>query len=65
MDLISILWITVGAGALIFSGDALAARISRRGHLSPAHRKSSLVFGLLMLLFAMATLAVIVIERHV
>jgi uncharacterized iron-regulated membrane protein len=63
MDLISILWLLVGAGALIFTGDALMTWITRRGHLSPAHKRSALIFGSLMFLFALGTVALVVGER--
>jgi hypothetical protein len=63
MDLISILWILVGAGALVFSGDALAAHVSRLRRLSPVRRRSTLTFGILMFLFSLGTLVLVFASR--
>jgi Ca2+/Na+ antiporter len=63
MDLISILWILVGAAALIFSGDALAPYLSSRRRLSSARRRSALSFGVMMFLFSIGTLILVFASR--
>lgn len=54
MDLTAALWITVTVIALVFAGDAFIARFIRPSKLSAGTSNSTLWFGTLMLLFALA-----------
>lgn len=54
MDLTAALWITVTVIALVFAADAFIVRFIRPSKLSANTRNSTLWFGTLMLLFALA-----------
>lgn len=56
MDLIGSLWIAVGIGALVFAVDAFVMKITgrRRGAVGPDSRV--VMFGVIMLLFGIASI---------
>jgi nitrate reductase gamma subunit len=54
LNLTAILWFVVAAGALVFAVDALLERVLRRATTPPRIKRTSTVFGILMLLFAFA-----------
>ena len=56
MDLIGSLWIAVGIGALVFAIDAFLMKITgrRRGAVGPDSRV--IMFGVIMLLFGIASI---------
>ena len=62
MDLIGSLWIAVGIGALIFAVDAFVMKITgrRRGAVGPDSRM--VMFGVIMLLFGIASIILGVYE---
>lgn len=62
MDLVGSLWIAVGVGALVFSADAFIMKLTgrRRGAVGPDSRM--VMFGVIMLLFGIASIILGVYE---
>lgn len=62
MDLVGALWIAVGIGALVFAGDAFLMKITGRRRASVGQESRVVLFGVIMLLFGIASIILGVYE---
>lgn len=62
MDLIGTLWIAVGIGALVFATDAFIMKITGRRRGAVGQDSRVLLFGVIMLLFGIASIILGVYE---
>ena len=56
MDLIGSLWIAVGIGALVFAADAFIMKITGRRRGAVGQDSRVVMFGVIMLLFGIASI---------
>lgn len=62
MDLVGSLWIAVGIGALVFAVDAFIMKITGRRRAAVTHDSRVLMFGIIMLLFGIASIVLGIYE---
>ena len=62
MDLVGSLWIAVGIGALVFAVDAFVMKITGRRRASVGQDSRVVLFGIIMLLFGIASIILGVYE---
>jgi uncharacterized membrane protein YidH (DUF202 family) len=62
VDLVGTLWIAVGVGALIFAIDAFVMKITGKRRASVGQDSRVVLFGVIMLLFGIASIILGLVE---